>query len=365
MHEVRHFATLRISLRVHATVIVPFHRQLEQLRASLSAIRASLPAAELIVSADGAVEDCHAVAVQHAARVVVVPNGPGGPAVARNYAAGSASGEILLFVDTDVVPAAEALPGMCAVLRDQPQLAAVFGAYDHTPPAANFMSQFKNLSHTYVHERGNPDASTFWAGLGAVRTAAFRAVGGFDERFARPSVEDIELGYRLRAAGFAIRLDPAFRGTHLKRWSFTGCIRTDLVARGIPWTQLIHRFGALANDLNTSLSLRASVAVAYGILIALLLTPFVPVAAAAALVLLGVLVGLNANYYRWLAAHRGWLFALRVVPVHLVHHLCNGLSFLAGTALYLAARAGLRPPGALPLEPWRGTLLHDSVLPSR
>lgn len=348
-----------------ATVIVPFHRQIEQLRASLAAIRASLPDAELIVSADGAVEDCRPVADEYAARVVVVPHGPAGPAVARNHAAATASGRVLLFVDTDVVPAADALPGMCALLRDQPQLAAVFGAYDHAPPATNFMSQFKNLSHTYVHERGNPDASTFWAGLGAITASAFRAVGGFDERFRRPSVEDIELGYRLRAAGFAIRLDPTFRGTHLKRWSFVGCIQTDLFARGIPWTQLIHRCGALANDLNTSRSLRASVAVAYGIALSLLLTPLVPAAVAAALLLVGVLVALNADYYRWMAARRGWLFAAGVVPVHLVHHLCNGLSFLAGTALYLAGRAGWQLPGALPQEPWHGSHLRDHVLPSR
>ena len=81
------------------------------------------------------------------------------------------------------------------------------------------MSQFKNLSHAYVHEVGNPAASTFWAGLGAVRAAAFQRVGGFDERFVRPSVEDIDLGYRLAAAGYPLRLDPAFRGTHLKRWT--------------------------------------------------------------------------------------------------------------------------------------------------
>jgi glycosyltransferase involved in cell wall biosynthesis len=336
---------------VSVTVIVPFHRNLAQLAPTLSAIRQSVPDAELIVAADGAVDDCQALAVAHRARVVVVP-GPSGPAVARNRAAAVASGDVLVFVDADVVPAPDAIPGMCALLDREPRLGGVFGAYDHHPPALNFMSQFKNLSHTYVHEVGNPDAKTFWAGLGAVRRVAFQAVGGYDERFRRPSVEDIELGYRLVGAGYPLRLAPMFRGTHLKRWTLWNCIVTDIRARGIPWTQLIHHFKALSNDLNTSTALRASVVVSYLVLAAMLAVVITPWALVAAAMLIVALVGLNADYYRWFARERGVWFAVRVVGAHLVHHLCNGVSFVAGTVLHLASRVGLRLPGALPDTRW-------------
>ena len=81
------------------------------------------------------------------------------------------------------------------------------------------VSQYRNLLHHFVHQEGNPEASTFWAGCGAVRRAAFDAVAGYDEaRFRRPSIEDIELGYRLRRAGYRIRLDRDLQCTHLKRW---------------------------------------------------------------------------------------------------------------------------------------------------
>jgi len=345
------------TVKVRATVIVPFHRNIEQLRACLAGVRHSMPDAELIVAADGPVEPYRHVIDQHKARVVVVPNGPQGPAVARNRAAWTATGEVLMFVDTDVVPAPASLSGMVELLASTPSIDGVFGAYDPEPAAPNFMSQFKNLSHTYVHEVGRPDACTFWAGLGAIRADAFRAVGGFDERFRRPSVEDIDLGYRLVAAGYKLRLDPSFRGTHLKRWTFRGCVTTDLMARGIPWTQLIHRFKALSNDLNTSLWLRASVAVAYLILACALAAPFVPEVALAGIPLLAILVAMNFRYYRWLATQRRWFFATRTVPVHLVHHLCNGLSFIVGTALHAASRAGVILPGSLPIEPWPAAAL--------
>jgi GT2 family glycosyltransferase len=345
---------------VHVTVIVPFHRNLAQLGASLAAVRRSVPDAQLIVAADGALDDCRPLAAAHAAEVVVVP-GPSGPAVARNRAAAGAAGDILVFVDADVVVAPDAVSGMCALLDSTPGIAGVFGAYDHEPPETNFMSQFKNLSHAHVHEVGDPDAITFWAGLGAVRADAFRAVGGFDERFTRPSVEDIEIGYRLTRAGYRLRLDPAFRGRHLKRWTLWSCIVTDIRARGVPWTQLIHRFSALANDLNTSTPLRLSVVAACLAALALpaaLVTPWAWLVVAA---MFASLVALNFDYYRWFARMRGVPFAAGVVLVHWIHHVCNGVSFIVGTGLHMATVLGVRVPGALPPEAWTPRLASETA----
>jgi hypothetical protein len=67
---------------------------------------------------------------------------------------------------------------------------------------------------------------------------------------------------------------------------------------------------------------------------------------------LGALVVLNAPYYHWFVKRRGWAFAARVVPAHILYHLCNGVSFVAGTIVYLAARFGIRLPGALPETSW-------------
>jgi GT2 family glycosyltransferase len=333
------------------SVIVPFHKNVSQLKPCLSAVRESTPNAEIIVAADGTTEDLTALAAACAATVVSVP-GPSGPAVARNRAAAIATGDILVFVDSDVVVASDAIPRMSALLEREPDVAGVFGAYDRQPAASNFMSQFKNLSHTYVHEVGNPDASTFWAGLGAVRASAFRCVGGFDERFGRPSVEDIDLGYRLVAAGYTLRLDPRFRGCHLKRWTIRSCVATDVRARGVPWMQLIRRFAALKNDLNTSVALRVSVVAAYLLVASFVATLFAPWSLALVVAFAAVLVALNLDYYRWMAARRGWWFAVRVFPVHLLHHLCNGVSFAVGSVLFVAGRYGVVFPWTLPGGAW-------------
>ena len=336
---------------MRVSIIIPFHENVGQLSLCLGAARRSMEQAEILIAADGAFEDCRPLAGVHRA-VVISVEGPSGPATARNRAAAHAAGDVLVFLDADVVPAPDALPGMCRLLEEQPALAGVFGAYDLEPAERNFMSQFKNLSHACIHEAGRGEASTFWAGLGAIRATVFRRVGGFDERFRQPSVEDIDLGYRVAALGHTLRLDPRFRGRHLKRWTMRSSVATDITARGIPWTQLIRRFDPPRHELNLSAALRLSVVCAYLLVISgvlLTVTAWAMVPAAAALL---ALILLNFRYYRWFANQRGVLFALRTVPAHVVHHLCNGLSFTIGTVLYTASRAGWQLPGALPTTIW-------------
>jgi GT2 family glycosyltransferase len=353
------------------SIIVPFHKNLDHLTACLASLARLRPEPEIIVVADAARDDCHALVARHRARLLEI-DGPSGPSVARNRGAAIASGDLLVFVDADVVAPPESLAELDSLFTRDSRVDAAFGAYDETPLAPNFISQYKNLAHSYIHQSANRVAQTFWAGFGAVRASAFRAIGGFDERFVRPSVEDIDLGYRLTAAGHLVILDHELRVQHLKRWTFRSLIESDIRDRGIPWTQLILRSQRAHDDLNLRSGYRVSVVLAYlvalGATLALMDARALLVAAGAAVAMLP----LNAPVYRFFVQRRGVLFALRVAPLHFLYHLYNGFSFVVGSALYLAARhLGLRLPGALPLEPWpsvasavaprTGTEVRDSV----
>ncbi|HEV2060815.1 MAG TPA: glycosyltransferase, partial [Solirubrobacteraceae bacterium] len=183
---------------------------------------------------------------------VVTAASASGPAAARNAGVARTSGEIVVFVDADVEVHPDALRRVREAFERDATLAAVFGAYDDRPAAPAVASRFRNLLHHYVHTSAGGAATTFWAGLGAIRREAFDAVGGFDaQRYARPCIEDIELGMRLHAAGRRIELDPAVRGTHLKRWTLASMVRTDLASRGAPWVALrLERGGAGGGALN-------------------------------------------------------------------------------------------------------------------
>ena len=344
---------------VRVSVIVSFHQNLTQLQQCLEAVRRAgslLPAgsalAQIIVAADGARDDPSETARAAGATVVSI-DGPLGPAVARNRGAAAATGDLLVFVDTDVVMARDALARMAGLFIEDAAVGAAFGAYDNSPADPGFVSQCRNLAHAFVHERANRKARTFWAGLGAVRANVFARVGGFDERFARPSVEDIDLGYRIDSAGIGITLDAAIRGTHLKRWTLRSVVTTDIRDRGIPWVQLIRRYGGMHNDLNLTVAYRACVVVAYLLLICLAATWWQPALLAAAAVAVAALWLMDWPYYRFFVRQRGLGFALRWFPFHVLHHLCNGISFVAGTLLALVrAWTGIRLPGSLPASRW-------------
>lgn len=330
------------------TVIVPFHRNVAMLRRVLAPFRDRAATTELLIAADGAVEDWTPLADEFgASRIGWSP--AEGPAVARNRAASVARGRYLLFVDGDVIAEPGVVARIEAYFATHPDIAAVFGAYDETPEAPGFMSQYRNLQHRYVHRVNVGDARTFWAGLGAMRTAVFLAVGGYDARFRRPSVEDIDLGYRLTAAGHRIAIDPDLNGKHLKRWTFTSSIVSDVRDRGVPWTQLIQRYGGLTTDLNLAWALRLSVVAAY-LTVICLVAGFVDARAWwVAVVAFLLMIVMNVDYYAYFARLRGPWFALRVVGAHVVHHLCNGVSFVVGNFLYVGQkRFGLVTAWTLP-----------------
>ena len=169
------------------------------------------------------------------------------------------------------------------------------------PVRTGLVSVFRNLLHHHVHQSSAGPATTFWGGIGAVRRDAFELVGGFDqERFARPSVEDIELGMRLTAAGTQIVLDPAIQGTHLKRWTLAQMVRTDLFQRGIPWVELLVESRNGSSALNLGWRHRLStLAVLIGFAGLAARRPFVATGS------LGTLVLLNHSFYALLARQRG------------------------------------------------------------
>lgn len=282
---------------------------------------------EVIVVDDGSTDDTRHVAGQMGARVES-SGGRVGPGGARNQAAEIASGEILWFVDADVVVHADAALCLSKGFTD-PQVVAVFGSYDSHPPARNFFSQYKNLVHHYYHQRASDEASTFWSGCGAVRREAFRASGGFDvERYKFPSIEDIELGHRLIKAGGRIRLLRNVQCTHLKVWKFGNLIHTEIFRRAIPWSRLIVSSGdGIPNDLNVGMAeqIRAMIAGLLLLATAAMLGGII----SPALFLLPLLLMLYVNREIALFFYRngGLLFACGALFFHQVYYLYSASAF--------------------------------------
>lgn len=313
---------------VPISVVIPVRDSAAHLTRCLAALAASIVGPlDVIVVDDGSTDGSSDVAQNGGALVVCVPDGPRGPAAARNLGARHAKGEILFFLDADVLVHSDTIANMERCLRDHPDVAAAFGSYDDAPDHPSMVSRYRNLLHHYVHQHGNQEASTFWAGSGAVRRSVFEAVGGFDERYARPSIEDIELGVRLRAAGHRIVLRPEIQVTHLKRWTFAGTVRSDIRDRAIPWTRLIFGQARIPADLNTSLASRLAAVAAWLVVGSLALWTLMPGAGWGALGALLALMGLNAGLYGFFLRKGGLVFAVVAVAMHGLYLLYSSAAF--------------------------------------
>ena len=336
-------ATVRVS------VVIPVYNGGDDLDRCLAALfRSRYTEFECIVVDDASTDGrTGEIAARHGARVIFLER-QGGPARARNRGAREASGDILFFTDADVELHADAIGHAVAALDGEPEITAVMGSYDEHPAHPSFISRYRNLYHHWNHQTANPEASTFWTGCGAVRRESFLALGGFSLAYERPSIEDIEFGYRLRRAGHRIRLLPQMQGTHLKEWTLAGTVKTDIFQRGVPWVVLLKKFPDSPADLNVKAGARVATLLAgVFVLFLLLLLPGHPASLPAwpwLLVPLGAVAGIawiQRGFLQLVTRLHGPGFALATVPMLVLFFLCCGAAVPLGyLAFWIGEKSG-------------------------
>lgn len=300
----------------------------------LDAINASNPRPkEIIVFDDGSTDRTAEIARAKGAHVITAASNAG-PAVGRNTGVEAASTDVVIFVDADVVVEPDALGRLASTISDNEDVVAAFGSYTEYSSVRNFAGRYANLRHHHVHQQAAPngkpvDAQTFWSGLGAVDRRAFLAVGGFDTNFDRPSIEDVELGLRLRQNGGRILLNPRAHGEHLKNWTVRCLWRTDIKLRAIPWSELIAE-GRIDPTLNTSGSEKGKAVIAILLLVSLglsILLMSLPLATMAGV--LGLLyLWVNRDFLK-LLANKSRRLALAGAGFHWLYHIYASVTFVA------------------------------------
>lgn len=292
---------------------------------------------EIIVVADG--DDQSGQAAKPFGFTVITLGKNKGPAHARNMGARVATGDILVFLDADVTVAAGSIETIPGLFAENPELSALFGSYDDAPFEQNLVSRYRNLLHHFVHQTGNLQASTFWAGCGAILRSVFIETGGFNaDLYPCPCIEDIELGYRLKKAGHRIGLIKELQVKHLKKWDLVSMIQTDFFSRALPWTRLILKEKQLINDLNLKMSARISVVCALLLAVSLAVTPVLPFMMVLAVISWAVLVAFNLQLYCFFAKKLGFVFMVASMILHWGYYLISGIAFGWGWLGWQTAR---------------------------
>jgi glycosyltransferase involved in cell wall biosynthesis len=329
------------------SVIVPAHNAEATLPDCLRALRnMSVEPAEVLVYIDGATDGTEQIARDSGAEVLRNSGTPKGPAHARNAAAAVAKSDLVWFVDADVVVAPDCLRQLIDDMQAHGAVGA-FGSYDDKPASLRATSLYANLRHHFVHQRGNRDATTFWSGIGLIRRDIFLQFGGFDaKRFPYPSVEDVDLGMRIIAAGHHIRLVPEALGKHCKDWSLWRVWHTDVMRRARPWSLMLSERPNAARDLNLTRQeqVKALLALSIPALLAAGLVDEVFLAAAGAVALLYIFA--NRAFFSFLFRRLPIVPFAVSVAMHWCYHCYSALTYAWTMAeLRLARAAAAVSPG--------------------
>lgn len=337
--------------RPSVAVIVPAYNAQATIGPCLDAIRAALqPGDELIVYDDGATDSTNAMAKAAGARILRNEGRPKGPGYGRNAAAQAAASDLLLFVDADVVIAPDVLDLLAGEIASSSAIAA-FGSYDDHPRSDRYTSLYANLRHHFVHQNGPCEATTFWSGIGMIDRKTFLAFGGYDTAlFVHPSIEDVELGVRLKSKGYRIRLVHQAFGTHCKDWSLWRVWHTDVVRRAYPWSELIADGRTAGLDLNVATGERITAFMAVASFACLLVTPFYGPALVGAI---GFILGYairNRKFFGFLARRLPLAGLAVAVAMHWCYHIYATATFVlvqVMTKLRLRAPSNYMPPSVV------------------
>ncbi|MFO1239605.1 MAG: glycosyltransferase [Sphingomonadaceae bacterium] len=331
--------------RRSVTVIVPAYNAQATIGPCLDAIRAALqPGDELIVYDDGATDDTNAMAKAAGARILRNEGRPKGPGYGRNAAAKAATADLLLFVDADVVIAPDVLDLLAQEISETGAIAA-FGSYDDHPRSDRYTSLYANLRHHFVHQNGPSEATTFWSGIGMIDRQTFLKFGGYDtDLFSHPSIEDVELGVRLKSKGYRIRLVHGAFGTHCKDWSLWRVWHTDVVRRAYPWSELIADGRTQGLDLNVATGERITAFMAVASLLCLLAVPFFGSAAGIAMLCFCLAYGFrNRKFFGFLAKRLPFPGLAVAVAMHWCYHIYATATFVL---VQVTTKLHLRTPSS-------------------
>lgn len=328
-------------MRPRFSVIVPAHDAAASLGRCLAAIEGdgfARDAMEIIVVDDASTDDTPQLAAQYADALVRLPDVPRGPAYARNRGADAAHGEVLLFVDADVVLAPGTLALIDRYFEANADVAAVIGRYDAAGCLEDLPSAYHDGRWAYLHTAAAGEVASFWGACGAVRASVFEEAGRFNEwNFSAPPAEDVEFGRRLHARGRRIVLLPAIAVVHLRRWSLRDLLVRDCWQRGVRVARLlsdttirprpVHRAG-----LRDRVSLELLTA-ALALVVAVGAIAGGRVVNAAVLAGLAVLLILELPFLGYLARTIGPVRTLLVLPLHVACAAATGAGLVTGWLL--------------------------------
>lgn len=199
---------------MNVSIVIPNWNGKHLLEKNLPKVIEAAKEAEIIVVDDGSIDDSVGFLRQNFSNTTVVTKERHeGFASCANAGVEAAKGEIVVLLNTDVVPEKNFLLPLLKHFED-PRVFAV-GCMDKSREGDAVVLRGRGIATWqrgfFVHERGevdHPDTAWVSGGSGAFRKRIWQELGGMDPLFNPFYWEDIDLSYRARKAGYRILFEP-------------------------------------------------------------------------------------------------------------------------------------------------------------
>jgi len=148
---------------------------------------------------------------------------PVGPGEARNIGAENARGDILMFIDSDVIVEEDTIGRIVRKFENDLKLVGVSGFYNCNYRFNNPSTIYHNLYFEYKQKNISPESPYVDTAIWGIRRDIFDATGGFAKGMF--TSEDLEYGIRLHSEGYKLCSDVGIKVSHVKKLTFKSWIK--------------------------------------------------------------------------------------------------------------------------------------------
>ena len=206
---------------------IPVYNASLTLKECLDAIfNSSFKDFEVIVVSDKSTDNSVEIAKQYQCQIIELKENRG-PGFARNSGAKVANGEVLLFIDSDVIINKEALN--CLVNKfSETDVNIAQGIYSHEPTYKSIFTQYQQSFYCYYSWASNiKHTSSLITNCFAIRKKIFVDLKGFNTDIKGATCEDEEFGYVLIEKGYKILILRELNGKHRVNYSLTKLVKRN------------------------------------------------------------------------------------------------------------------------------------------
>ncbi len=311
------------------SIIIPVYNAQDTLKACLDSIFSlKNKDFEVIIVDDKSTDKSLYIANKYPCKIITLEEN-GGAGSARNAGKDKSQGEILVFIDSDVVIKNNTLNLIEESFKEDTDVIAITGMLARECHFNDFFSQYKNLYMNFIFKKCPRHVDFLYGSIIAIRRDSFLK---FNEKI--KLTDDTELGQRYKESGKNILLNHGLEVIHLKKYSFWSIIKNDF---SVPfwWAKSFMMHKGYLDILkkkrfaHARMSQILSILASYLFIMSLILWNY-PGAGLISFFLLSLLLLLNFEFFLFLYTEKGTIFMIKSILFTYMDMLIMGLGIISG-----------------------------------